>query len=205
MIVFFFKQKTAYEMRISDWSSDVCSSDLDIVGGIADRISAAVATWTSSCGSRRRFRHCHGRERTTWRGRQVSLTNGESQRFTGDGVPNTVSSIPLTDVDARTPGEATIGALVKDATAQVSTLVRAEVELAKAEVPGEVKKGLQGSVFFILDFTVMLVSSFFFFFFLAEMLDTWVPRWLAFLIVFLIMVVTKIGRASCRERVCPYV
>src|SRR3546814_3866265 len=29
MVVFFFKQKTAYEMRISDWSSDVCSSDLD--------------------------------------------------------------------------------------------------------------------------------------------------------------------------------
>src|SRR3546814_2594919 len=27
---FFFKQKTAYEMRISDWSSDVCSSDLPI-------------------------------------------------------------------------------------------------------------------------------------------------------------------------------
>src|SRR3546814_9830448 len=27
---FFFKQKTAYEMRISDWSSDVCSSDLHI-------------------------------------------------------------------------------------------------------------------------------------------------------------------------------
>src|SRR3546814_4803050 len=26
---FFFKQKTAYEMRISDWSSDVCSSDLN--------------------------------------------------------------------------------------------------------------------------------------------------------------------------------
>src|SRR3546814_19144716 len=28
VIFFFFKQKTAYEMRISDWSSDVCSSDL---------------------------------------------------------------------------------------------------------------------------------------------------------------------------------
>src|SRR3546814_10194893 len=27
-IIFFFKQKTAYEMRISDWSSDVCTSDL---------------------------------------------------------------------------------------------------------------------------------------------------------------------------------
>src|SRR3546814_3145588 len=31
--VFFFKQKTAYEMRISDWSSDVCSSDLMPLGG----------------------------------------------------------------------------------------------------------------------------------------------------------------------------
>src|SRR3546814_2695682 len=29
LFVFFFKQKTAYEMRISDWSSDVCSSDLE--------------------------------------------------------------------------------------------------------------------------------------------------------------------------------
>src|SRR3546814_7926390 len=33
LIFFFFKQKTAYEMRISDWSSDVCSSDLE-----ADRL-----------------------------------------------------------------------------------------------------------------------------------------------------------------------
>src|SRR3546814_10754307 len=31
-IFFFFKQKTAYEMRISDWSSDVCSSDLGQMG-----------------------------------------------------------------------------------------------------------------------------------------------------------------------------
>src|SRR3546814_9628573 len=33
MFVFFFKQKTAYEMRISDWSSDVCSSDLALAKG----------------------------------------------------------------------------------------------------------------------------------------------------------------------------
>src|SRR3546814_5545158 len=32
MLFFFFKQKTAYEMRISDWSSDVCSSDLGGAG-----------------------------------------------------------------------------------------------------------------------------------------------------------------------------
>src|SRR3546814_3027408 len=31
LFIFFFKQKTAYEMRISDWSSDVCSSDLQRV------------------------------------------------------------------------------------------------------------------------------------------------------------------------------
>src|SRR3546814_4535018 len=31
-LIFFFKQKTAYEMRISDWSSDVCSSDLPVKG-----------------------------------------------------------------------------------------------------------------------------------------------------------------------------
>src|SRR3546814_8629353 len=35
---FFFKQKTAYEMRISDWSSDVCSSDLDIIAHVESRV-----------------------------------------------------------------------------------------------------------------------------------------------------------------------
>src|SRR3546814_6143714 len=34
---FFFKQKTAYEMRMSDWSSDVCSSDLAACEGVAQR------------------------------------------------------------------------------------------------------------------------------------------------------------------------
>src|SRR3546814_1576664 len=34
-IFFFYKQKTAYEMRISDWSSDVCSSDLRTPGALA--------------------------------------------------------------------------------------------------------------------------------------------------------------------------
>src|SRR3546814_6272353 len=33
LLFFFFKQKTAYELRISDWSSDVCSSDLLYAGG----------------------------------------------------------------------------------------------------------------------------------------------------------------------------
>src|SRR3546814_1279940 len=38
-VIFFFKQKTAYEMRISDWSSDVCSSDLKCMGSTIRRIS----------------------------------------------------------------------------------------------------------------------------------------------------------------------
>src|SRR3546814_5481286 len=43
LVFFFFKQKTAYEMRISDWSSDVCSSDLDVfrtlaTESLADRV-----------------------------------------------------------------------------------------------------------------------------------------------------------------------
>src|SRR3546814_10656492 len=50
---FFFKQKTAYEMRISDWSSDVCSSDLDNSRPIANRdrgqrVPASVTAMTQA-------------------------------------------------------------------------------------------------------------------------------------------------------------
>src|SRR3546814_10516756 len=41
---FFFKQKTAYEMRISDWSSDVCSSDLQTQLGIRLLLLTGVRT-----------------------------------------------------------------------------------------------------------------------------------------------------------------
>src|SRR3546814_3364199 len=42
-VFFFFKQKTAYEMRISGWSSDVCSSDLTDTGGATDHVFALCA------------------------------------------------------------------------------------------------------------------------------------------------------------------
>src|SRR3546814_8884652 len=45
---FFFKQKTAYEMRISDWSSDVCSSDLPSFLASARRTSGAGRSWSSA-------------------------------------------------------------------------------------------------------------------------------------------------------------
>src|SRR3546814_5807367 len=49
---FFFKQKTAYEMRISDWSSDVCSSDLQLrfnegAGAYASQSGEIVTRWAS--------------------------------------------------------------------------------------------------------------------------------------------------------------
>src|SRR3546814_12464109 len=49
---FFFKQKTAYEMRISDWSSDVCSSDLgNSYGALRPDGSLNPADWPNAfCG-----------------------------------------------------------------------------------------------------------------------------------------------------------
>src|SRR3546814_13284738 len=47
-VIFFFKQKTAYEMRISDWSSDVCSSDLGFY-----HINKSRSAKCAHCGARR--------------------------------------------------------------------------------------------------------------------------------------------------------
>src|SRR3546814_14327622 len=52
LVFFFFKQKTAYEMRISDWSSDVCSSDLD-----ADREPDAQPNAVEEIAGRRLEHH----------------------------------------------------------------------------------------------------------------------------------------------------
>ena len=113
----------------------------------------------------------------------MSVTNGDRR----NGVPNTITSIPLTDPHVL-PAEPSIGDLVKEATAQVSTLVRAEVELARAEITRDVKRGLTGSVYFIAALVVLFYSTFFFFFFIAELLDIWLYKWIAYLIVFAIMV-----------------
>ncbi|MBM7811892.1 hypothetical protein JOE68_002757 [Saccharothrix algeriensis] len=113
----------------------------------------------------------------------------------GSGLPP-VPSIPLTaESAAKIAEETSIGGLVRDATAHLSTLVRAEVELAKSEIAGEVRKGVKGSVYFIVALTVLLFSSFFFFLFGAELLDVWLPRWAAFLIVFGLMLVAAAGFA----------
>lgn len=119
---------------------------------------------------------------------------GHTRKADRKGVPNTLTSIPLSDPHALSP-DPSLGELVKDATAQLSTLVRAEVELARAEITQDVKKGLTGSVFFIAALVVLFYSTFFFFFFVAEVLDTWLQTWAAYLIVFGIMLATTAALA----------
>src|SRR3546814_4872827 len=59
-LFFFFKQKTAYEMRISDWSSDVCSSDLinlnsDLSDGLCSWCRSPVLPWEHQADCISRF------------------------------------------------------------------------------------------------------------------------------------------------------
>jgi len=105
------------------------------------------------------------------------------------GFPNQVSAIPLSDPDLGPNGEPSVGALVRNATESMSKLFRSEVALAKAELAAEAKKGAIGSAAFVVAGTVLLYSSFFFFWFLGELLSEWLPRWAAFGIVFLLLVV----------------
>jgi uncharacterized membrane protein YqjE len=107
----------------------------------------------------------------------------------GAEVPPVLPSIPLAAEPVKSLDEQSIGGLVREATTHVSTLLRAEVELAKAEVTSEVKKGVQGSIFFIVALVIVLFSLFFFFFALGELLAIWLNRAAAFGIVFGIMIV----------------
>src|SRR3546814_2758263 len=85
---FFFKQKTAYEMRISDWSSDVCSSDLGTFAYLVEchkgakqvrrgccRLSAAVGLLTLD--QRRQFVTCRVlQQRRQWQVDAMSIAQG---------------------------------------------------------------------------------------------------------------------------------
>ncbi|MGW6934942.1 phage holin family protein [Lentzea sp. NPDC054927] len=101
-----------------------------------------------------------------------------------------IASIPLTADDPT--AEASIGGLVRDATAHISTLVRAEVELAKDEITASVKKGVKGSVFFIIALTVLCFSLFFLFMMLGFGFAEWFGwrYWAGFALVFGVMLLT---------------
>lgn len=124
--------------------------------------------------------------------RVTSAQTPTGQRQTPNGrhaAKDAVPAIPLSP-EASRASEESLGALVRDATTHVSTLIRSEVELARAELADEVRKGVRGSIFFIVALTVLLFSLFFLFFFLAELLAVWLPSWAAYGIVFVLMLLT---------------
>jgi uncharacterized membrane protein YqjE len=106
-----------------------------------------------------------------------------AQHPTTDGLPP-VSSIPLTEDDpTRDAAHQSIGALVRDATTHLSTLIRAEVELARSEITAEVKKGVLGSIFFLIALTLALLLMPFLLVTIALVIAIWWPQWVGFLIV----------------------
>src|SRR3546814_443426 len=86
-VLFFFKQKTAYEMRISDWSSDVCSSDL---------YHADPGSWFTGIGNA--DRHAAGAVGQLDRGRQLLL--GTVRQRPSAGLPD----LPVSPAAGLHPG-----------------------------------------------------------------------------------------------------
>ena len=86
------------------------------------------------------------------------------------------------------PDEPSIGALAKSAMTDMSTLVRAEIELAKAEVGTSVKRGGVSIASFAVAGVLAAFAGIFFFVALAELI-TWLGllRWISYLIVFALL------------------
>src|SRR3546814_9981350 len=84
---FFFKQNTAYEMRISDWSSDVCSSDLHVV--IADakaRITRKIAPWLRCGEVQRAARSVAAEQGSLCATQDLGVGHIEQAEITNDGA-----------------------------------------------------------------------------------------------------------------------
>ena len=116
----------------------------------------------------------------------TSGTPTPPNQFTPPG--STGASIPLV-AEPAVDRTASMGALVKDVTTHMSTLVRSEIELAKLEITETVKTGATGGAFFGVAAVIGAFSMWFFFFMLGEILAIWLPRWVAFTIVFVLMLV----------------
>jgi uncharacterized membrane protein YqjE len=127
----------------------------------------------------------------------------ENSHGNGAGLPR-VPSIPLSD-DVGAAGDQSIGGLVKDATTHFSTLVRGELELARTELAGEVKKALTGSVSFIVALVLFLLALPFPLVALAlgfnDMFDWEDHPWLGFLVLFVatLLLVAGIGFLGYRK------
>lgn len=120
----------------------------------------------------------------------VTSTQPRHGRHSKPDPPDAAPSVPLSPVTFPQLADASLGELVRDAATHFSTLFRSEVELAKAEVTAEVRKGVKGSLFFIIALTIALFSLFFLFITVAEVLAIWLPQWAAFGIVVGLMLVS---------------
>ncbi|SDY05229.1 Putative Holin-X, holin superfamily III [Geodermatophilus africanus] len=117
-------------------------------------------------------------------------------------------SAPSSPSGARTssrPEEPSVGALVQSAMADVSTLIRSEIELAKAEVGKSAKKAGIGAGAFGAAGALLFFSGIFLFVTIAEFL-TWLGliRWISYLLVWLLLVVLAgiaalVGRGQLKK------
>jgi uncharacterized membrane protein YqjE len=125
---------------------------------------------------------------------QVTSMQSRHGRHAKPEPPPAVPSVPLAPEELPRLADASLGELVREAATHFSTLFRSEVELAKAELTSEVRKGIKGSIFFVLALTILLFSLFFLFIMVAEVLASWMPQWAGFGIVFGLMLATA---AAC--------
>ena len=100
--------------------------------------------------------------------------------------------------------ERTIGQLVADATHDVSTIVRSEIALAKAEITADAKKAGQGAGMFAGAAFVGLLGLIFLFHTIVAVLDIWLPEWAAYLITTALLfvvagVLALIGRSRMQK------
>lgn len=105
-------------------------------------------------------------------------------------MAHSVSGTPSSSSAVRVAGteEPSVGTLVQSAMADMSTLVRAEIELAKAEIGRSAKKGAIGGGLFGAAGVVVAFSMFFLFITIAEALTALgLPRWLSYLIVWVFL------------------
>jgi len=93
-------------------------------------------------------------------------------------------SVPPSSGRSTGTEETSIGTLVQSAMADVSVLIRNEIELAKAEIGRSAKKAGIGVAAFSAAGVLLAFAGIYFFVFVAELLAQWLPQWAAFLIVF---------------------
>ena len=101
-------------------------------------------------------------------------------------------------------GERTIGQLVADATHDVSTIVRSEIALAKAEITADAKRAGAGAGMFAAAAFVALLGLIFLFHTIVAVIDIWLPEWAGYLIttglLFLVAAVLALaGRSSMKK------